>query len=383
MANKKVGILLVGGAALVGVLLMSGRKASAAEVDDDEEDAPEVTPTSSPEDVYAAAMSPSMVDPVQVQNLGEWLVGSGQRPDLGAQVTQKATALRAEAILREALDPSNEATTARLEQWAEDLQYLPTYLSAVRNRSLAAQGRAITPAQQTISLLSGTGDLVVDYDDYLPEAPPAASPVVVKPKKKKKKEPSGTTATPAAATAPPVLTAAPVPEGATLPDEAPPLATEETTPEADPNGTIALARALLAEEMTPDWRSESAAVAAWESRMGLGSSGKFGANDAKQMANEVAVLPIIRYWAKGGQTLKQQLLDYRQFLYLFAQSYRVEGKPEHAAALIASAEREQGQGWPSDPRSKQAIPFDFPNADGLDVIENSLDKILARGPSNA
>jgi hypothetical protein len=381
--NKKVGLLLVGGAALVGVLVLSGRKASAAEVDDDEEDTPEVTPTSSPEEVYAAAMSPRTFDPVQVQNLGEWLVGSGQRPDLGAQVTQKATALRAEAILREALDPSNEATTSSLNQWAEDLQYLPTYLSAVRNRSLAAQGRAITPAQQTIALLSGTGDLVVDYDDYLPEAPPAASPVVVKPKKKKKKEPSATTSTPAAATAPPVLTAAPVPEGATLPDEAPPLATEETTEEADPNGTIALARALLAEEMTPDWRSESSAVAAWESRMDLGSSGKFGVNDAQRMANEVAVLPIIRYWATGGRTLKQQLKDYRDFLYMFADSYRIEGKPEHAAALIASAEREQGQGWPSDPRSKQAIPFDFPNADGLDVIETSLDKILARGPTNA
>src|SRR5512133_40218 len=372
MANKKIGILLVGGAALVGVLLLSGRKASAAEVDDDEEDTPEVTPTSSPEEVYAAAMAPTMVDPVQVQSLGEWLVGSGQRPDLGAQVTQKATALRAEAILRDALDPSNAATTASLNQWAEDLQYLPTYLAAVRNRSLAAQGRAITPAQQSISLLSGTGDLVVDYDDYLPDAPPAASPVVVK-KKKRKKDPA---TTPAAPSAPPVLTTSPVPEGATLPVEVPPLATEETSAEADPNGTIALARALLAEEMTPNWRSESAAVAAWESKMGLGSSGKFGVNDAQQMANEVAVLPIIRFWSKGGKTLKQQLFEYREFLYLFADSYRIEGKPEHAAALIASAEREQGQGWPSDPRSKQAIPFDFPNAEGLDVIESSLDKII-------
>lgn len=381
MANKKVGLLIVGGAAVLGVLLLSGRKASAAEVEDEEEDVPEVTPTSSPEEVYAAAMSPSMVDPVQVQNLGEWLVGSGQRPDLGANVTQKATALRAEAILRDALDPSNDATTASLNQWAQDLQYLPTYLAAVRNRSLAAQGRAITPAQQTIALLSGTGDLAVDYDDYLPEAPPAASPVVVKPKKPKKKKDPATT--PAASTAPPVLTTAPVPEGTTLPAEAPPLATEETTPEADPNGTIALARALLAEEMTPDWRSESSAVAAWESRMDLGNSGKFGPDDAKQMANEVAVLPLIRYWKTGGRTLAQQLKDYRDFLYLFADSYRIEGKPEHAAALIASAEREQGQGWPSDPRSKQAVPFDFPNADGLDVIENSLAKILARGPSNA
>jgi|WetSurMetagenome_2_1015567.scaffolds.fasta_scaffold01038_21 hypothetical protein len=372
--GSKTGLLFVGGAVLLGALLLGSKKASAAPAED-EEQPPEVTPTSSPEEVYAAAMAPTMTDPEQVQALGEWLVGSGQRPDLGAEVTQKATALRAEAILRAALDPSTPSSTEHLSQWAADLQYLPEYLKAVRNRSLAAQGRAVTPAKQTIVLLSGTGELVVDYDSFLPDAPEdAAHPVTVKPKKKKK--------TPAAS-ADPALTATPVAAGTTLPEAMPPIAEMETTPEADPNGTVALARALIAEEQSASWRSESAAVAAWETKMGLGNSGKFGVDDAQQMANEVAVLPIIRFWAKGGATLKQQLFDYRQFLYLFADSYRLEGKPEHAASLIASAEREQGQGWPSDPRSKQPIPFDFPNADGLEKIMDSLEAITTRGPSNA
>jgi hypothetical protein len=377
--GSKTGILFVGGAVLLGALLLGSKRASAASAEPEDE-TPEVTPTSSPEEVYAAAMAASMTDPAQVQALGEWLVGSGQRPDLGATVTQKATALRAEAILREALDPSIDATTSQLSKWATDLQYLPTYLAAVRNRSLAAQGRAVTPAKQTLVLLSGTGELVVDYDSYLPDAPAESPhPVTVKPKKPKKPK----TPTPTPAAAEPPLTVQTIPSGTTLPADLPPIAQEETTPEADPNGTIALARALLAEEQTPDWRTESAAVAAWESKMDLGSSGKFGVDDAQQMANEVAVLPIIRFWSKGGATLKQQLSEYRKFLYLFADSYRLEGKPEHAAALIASAEREQGQGWPSDPRSKKAIPFDFPNADGLEKIMGSLEAITTRGPTDA
>jgi hypothetical protein len=369
---KKLGILLLGGVVVAGALLLGTKKASAsaAEPEPDDEQPPEVTPTSSPEEVFAAAMAPTMTDPAQVQQLGEWLVGSGQRPDLGAQVTQKATALRAEAILREALDPSNEASTAQLSQWAQDLQYLPTYLQAVRNRSLAEQGRAVDPARQSITLLSGTGDLVVDYDAFLPDAPADATPpVTVKPKKKKKTPASEpVTATPATTSLPTV--------------EAAPITAEEMTEEADPNGTVTLARALLASEQQPDWRSESPAVAAWESKMGLGSSGKFGPDDAIQMAQEVAILPLIRFWKTGGATLKQQLFDYRRLLYLFADSYRIEGKPEHAAALVASAEREQGQGWPSDPQSKQAIPFDFPDTDEMQKIIQNLETITTRGPSN-
>jgi hypothetical protein len=367
---KKIGVLLLGGAVIAGALLLSSKKASAAESEEDQP--PEVTPTSSPEEVYAAAMDPSMTDPAQVQSLGEWLVGSGQRPDLGAQVVQKATALRAEAILREALDPSNDASAAQLSQWAQDLQYLPTYLQAVRNRSLAAQGRAVDPARQAIALLSGTGDIVVDYDAFLPDAPAEATPPVTVKPKKKKKAPAGssepTSATPAPTSLPTV--------------EAAPITAEEMTEAADPNGTITLARALLASEQQPDWRSDSPAVAAWESKMGLGSSGKFGPDDAIQMAQEVAILPLIRFWQKGGETLKQQLFDYRRMLYLFADSYRIEGKTEHAAALVASAEREQGQGWPSDPRSKQAVPFDFPDQDEMQTIMQNLETITTRGPSN-
>ena len=373
MAKK--GLLLVGAGSLLvlGAILLSSRSASAAELP--EADSP---PLRTAEDVYRAAMAPTMTDAVQVQQWAEWLASSGQRQDYAAEVNNKATALRAELVLRAAVNPDIVATSAQLRQWSIDLQPIPTYQGVVNQRIMAQQGRGIVPAVQSITLLSGTGTLVVDFDAYLPSslAANAASPVTVstvpvttKPKKKPQAAAPATTAAPQAAT-PAVL------------QEAPAIAVAETTPEADPNGTIALARAMLAAEGSSDWREVSAAVESWQGVVGLSKpDGKFGTGSALRMAQEVGVMPLIRYWSTGGKTLAQQLQAYRVALYDRARSVNAAGNPTHAAALVSSAAREKGQGWPKTKTATAAVTFEFPTESQLDTVESNIATILARGPS--
>jgi hypothetical protein len=384
MAKK--GLLLVGAGSLVvlGAILLSSRSASAAELP--EADSP---PLRTAEDVYRAAMAPTMTDAVQVQQWAEWLASSGQRQDYAAEVNNKATALRAELVLRAAVNPDIVATSAQLRQWSIDLQPIPTYQGVVNQRIMAQQGRGIVPAVQSITLLSGTGTLVVDFDAYLPSslAANAASPVTVstvpvttKPKKKPQAAAPATTAAPQAAT--PATTAAPQAATPAVLQEAPAIAVAETTPEADPNGTIALARAMLAAEGSSDWREVSAAVESWQGVDGLSKpDGKFGTGSALRMAQEVGVMPLIRYWSTGGKTLAQQLQAYRVALYDRARAVNAAGNPTHAAALVSSAAREKGQGWPKTKTATAPVTFEFPSEAQLDTVESNIATILARGPS--
>jgi hypothetical protein len=329
-----------------------------------------------------------MTDAVQVQQWAEWLASSGQRQDYAAEVNNKATALRAELVLRAAVNPDIVATSAQLRQWSIDLQPIPTYQGVVNQRIMAQQGRGIVPAVQSITLLSGTGTLVVDFDAYLPSslAANAASPVTVspvpvttKPKKPQAATPA-TTAAPQAAT--PATTAAPQAATPAVLPQAPAIAVAETTPEADPNGTIALARAMLAAEGSSDWREVSAAVESWQGVVGLSKpDGKFGTGSALRMAQEVGVMPLVRYWSTGGKTLAQQLQAYRVALYDRARSVNAAGNPTHAAALVSSAAREKGQGWPKTKTATAPVDFEFPSESQLDTVESNIATILARGPS--
>ena len=381
MAKK--GLLLVGAGSLLvlGAILLSSRSASAAELPEAES-----PPLRTAEDVYRAAMAPTMTDAVQVQQWAEWLASSGQRPDYAAEVANKATALRAELILRAAVNPDIVATSAQLRQWSIDLQPIPAYQAVVNQRIMSQQGRGIVPAVQTVTLISGTGTLVVDYDAYLPSslAANAASPVTVSP------VPQAATPAPAAKPKPQAATPAPVavPQAATpaptpiIPPAVPAVSVAETTPEADPNGTIALARAMLAAEGTSGWRDVSAAVESWQGVVGLSKpDGKFGTGSALRMAQEVGVMPLIRYWSTGGKTLAQQLQAYRVALYDRARALNAAGNPTHAAALVSSAAREKGQGWPKTKTATAPVTFEFPSESQLDTVESNIATILARGPS--
>jgi hypothetical protein len=80
-----------------------------------------------------------------------------------------------------------------------------------------------------------------------------------------------------------------------------PLAAAETSPELDPDGTVALARLMLARETMPGWKDDRMGgdIAEWQRNVGLVSDSLYGIKSAARMAEEVGVLPLVRFWSKG------------------------------------------------------------------------------------
>ena len=121
----------------------------------------------------------------------------------------------------------------------------------------------------------------------------------------------------------------------------------ETTPQLDPNGTIALARLLLERETQSGWKeAHQAEVKTWQLRRGETPDGKFGRNSAYTMAQEVGVLPLIRYWPSSVPKAKA-LAEYREFLNNMANAIQQQ-RPEdqaHATALRLSALREDARSY--------------------------------------
>jgi hypothetical protein len=117
----------------------------------------------------------------------------------------------------------------------------------------------------------------------------------------------------------------------------------------DPDGTVALARMLLDEQMRPNWKYVSQGVKEWQSRKGMKADGKFGVGSALIMAKDVGVLPWIRYFATGigDGSKKAAVNDYRSRLKALALSIARAGNKAHAAALMASADADEGYGWPA------------------------------------
>jgi len=140
----------------------------------------------------------------------------------------------------------------------------------------------------------------------------------------------------------------------------------EVQPVVDPNGTIALCRMLIAAEARSDWKTAlKSAVMAWQQKVGLKGDGLFGPKSALRMAQEVGVLPRIRYWSRTGGTLAQQLTKFRDDLYTLAANLEQQGKREHAAALRVSGDKETGQGWP---RTPAAVPAEERAEEALDIV---------------
>lgn len=85
-----------------------------------------------------------------------------------------------------------------------------------------------------------------------------------------------------------------------------PLAVAELSPELDPNGTVKLAKNLLARETLPHWKTDMQDVVAnWQSKVGLKDDGQYGIKSAAKMALEVGFLPLVRYWPKGTTSKKE------------------------------------------------------------------------------
>lgn len=124
------------------------------------------------------------------------------------------------------------------------------------------------------------------------------------------------------------------------------LPAEETKPENDPSGTIALARLLLERETAPGWREAMKdAVKNWQIRLGLTADGKFGPKGALRMAEEVGILPLVRFWPAGSQKASA-LADYRASVRALADTVAKQRDGEaHAAALRQSAQVEDARAY--------------------------------------
>lgn len=122
---------------------------------------------------------------------------------------------------------------------------------------------------------------------------------------------------------------------------APAAGNPEATTSA-PADTIATVTAMLAQEASPSWRKmPEPTLVTWQKNRGLGSDGKFGTGSALAMAKEIGTLPIIRAWPSGSYKEGAWLGNYQSSLRTLAASAPEPRKSQ----LMAAAEREQGQGW--------------------------------------
>ena len=93
-------------------------------------------------------------------------------------------------------------------------------------------------------------------------------------------------------------------------------------------------------------------VKAWQKRVGtLVVDGEFGEKSELRMAQEVGILPLIRYWPASSQKATE-VPKYQAALRAYAASVQASN-PAHAIALNNSAAFEVGYGYTANPA---AIP---------------------------
>jgi hypothetical protein len=368
MGKKLMLGLGVVGVTVLGLFLFSGT-ASASVLTSGGPDPNQPQPKNADE-AYSLAMNPNVTDPEYVHSLAVWLASYGQRPDWGAAAERRAVDLRAERVLAEGLKP----TASEAEVRAAMAKLAPThaaYATVLATRIGVESGMA-PPAPFDLPLNSG-GNLHLDMSVYsrtqlspsggaipvgsgsggitpsatTPAPPAVPSTIVVSP---------GVppfVMTPAGVAVPPIPPTGGDPLSlppATPPTAAAPVpAVASSEAAADPDGTVALARMLLDEQTRPNWKYINQGVKDWQARKGLKPDGKFGVGSALVMAKDVGVLPWIRYFGSGigDGSKKAAVNDYRSRLKAYALSVARAGNKTHAAALMASADAEDGLGWPA------------------------------------
>ena len=430
MASKAAMVVMVlGGAAAVGLVaaMFAPKKASAAPLGEGAAAPTSGAQPTNAEEAYGLAMNPNMKDPAYVHQLASWLASSGQRPDWGAAAEKRSIDLQAEQVLASGLQTS--ATPQMIQQ---DIAILapthPTYSAVLVQRQQVEAGGAV-PAPYTLTLLSG-GELAIDLSIYRKTAPlasggaqPSVSPAIpasvataiteAAPQAVQAAQSAVTTlpaiaipALPATASSPatpaqvvpamtipvvPAVPAVPTPVATAVTAVAPaiaavaasvpaaaapavttPVAAAELTPQADPNGTLALCRVLLAEQEKSGWKYVSTPVKEWQRKVGLTADGKLGAGSVLRMAQECAVLPWVRYWSLGvGDGSKAAAVkDFQSRLRAYAQTL-VPTKPDVAAKLMLAADAETGQGWPAKPA---AAPMKEPSDEAVAEKSKELQK---------
>lgn len=129
---------------------------------------------------------------------------------------------------------------------------------------------------------------------------------------------------------------------------------EEVKLDQDPYGTVLLAKAMISSEASPGWKKALAQeITAWQLQKHLTADGKFGPKSALAMADEVGVLPLIRYFPATSASKASALKAYRDALYTKAANVE-QSNPALAAALRLSATYDEGQGWATTPAAVPA-----------------------------
>lgn len=346
--SKKTAVALTAGVALVGLgaVMLWPRKAGAAEADApvDDEKVPPVQDDGMPDsaaEAYRIGMSVSTTDGDYVQRLADYVsnmysngasdaatTSTSSRDTMASNLQRRAYALKAEVMLAEGLKQSTDL--GRVQSLATQLQPThPAYASVLALRIAVQTGKLTAPAPTTMTLISG-GTMLVDLTPFAPESP------------------SPTQTNGGSTTVQPSVTPTPV-----VPTDVQPIIKEEIKPENDPNGTVLLARMMLDEQSSKNWKYVSKAVEDWQRKVGLTADGKFGPGSAMKMAEEVAIMPWVRYWPAGSSSKSAAVQNYRGRLKAYALSI-AKTRPEHATMLVRSADAEIGQGWPASPSSSPA-----------------------------
>jgi hypothetical protein len=384
MVRKGVVFTLGLVAAATGALFLMPKKASASPLEGDSDgggpiDEGKPVQPKNADEAYSLAMNPKMTDPAYVQTLATWLASYGQRPDWAAAAQKRVYDLKAELLLNEGLKMAT--SLPRVKELGDILVHTHgEYADPLYKRYAVQTGKMNALAPYQLTLLSGSGVLTIDLSIYSPAGGavgPSQGPL-----------PSASAASGGPSTAPqsinPAANALPPAAPSSMPSNASaaaasqgaaPLAVEETKPENDPKGTIALARVLLDEQTRKGWKYVSDPVRQWQQKVGLTADGKFGPGSALRMAQEVAIMPWVRYWPTGSASKSSAVNDYRGRLKSFALS--IEKKdPTHALALYRAADQETGQGWPATP---VAAPLKEITIAEVDTIKVKLNRDKSAG----
>jgi hypothetical protein len=104
---------------------------------------------------------------------------------------------------------------------------------------------------------------------------------------------------------------------------------------------------LIDREASANWKAAlQPEIKAWQGRVGLLTDGKFGETGALRMAQQVGVMPVIRYWPASSQK-GTEVPKYQQKLRAYADTVRATN-PAHATALSNAAAFEVGFSYGSD-----------------------------------
>lgn len=167
------------------------------------------------------------------------------------------------------------------------------------------------------------------------------------------------------------------------PENLSPVAVEETSKELDPYGTVTLARIMLTRENMPGWKSDlQNEIKLWQSKVGLTADGLFGVVSAGRMAQEVGIMPLVRYWSKSKHWDKKTALsDYSRTIKaeitkLFT---ALPDSRAHIMALEESVKRENAQSLQANPPAQKTLEFvELINRKVIDLGANeALEKLKA------